>query len=104
MGTAALTNSFNTPVRPPGVMFFDVAESLLDLLTLTAFVPALVRRRRHGRVLTIAGVYIPFTDVGGAVLDKIAAQGVKPARIISACWRAGVMRHLIIASVDDSAK
>jgi 2-haloacid dehalogenase len=38
------------------------------------FNPALVR----AQALTIADVYVPFTDIGGAVLEKIAAaKGVK---------------------------
>ena len=60
----------------------------LDLTAITPVFQRLFARQRHAplfrelitysQALTIADVYVPFTDIGGAVLEKIAAaKGVK---------------------------
>jgi len=65
---------------------FDCNESILDLATVTPVFqrlfgePGTMRLwfRELIQALTIANVYVPFTDIGGAVLEKIAApRGVK---------------------------
>ena len=63
---------------------FDCNESILDLTTVRPVfqrlfgVPTVLRLWfqeliTYSQALTIADVYVPFTDIGGAVLDKIAA-------------------------------
>ena len=68
---------------------FDCNESILDLTTITpAFQrlfggPGAMRLWfqeliTYSHALTLADVYVPFTDIGGAVLEKIAApRGIK---------------------------
>src|SRR5579863_1127558 len=68
---------------------FDVNETLLDLETLQPTFarifddPAAMRLWFAGLItyseaLTLAGVYVPFTDIGGAVLRMLAAtRGIK---------------------------
>jgi 2-haloacid dehalogenase len=63
---------------------FDCNESILDLTTVAPVFQRLFGESAAMRVwfrelitysqaLTIANVYVPFTDIGGAVLEKIAA-------------------------------
>jgi len=63
---------------------FDCNETILDLTTVTPVFqrvfgePSTMRLWfqeliTYSQALTIAGVYVPFTDIGGAILDKIAA-------------------------------
>jgi 2-haloacid dehalogenase len=70
------------PERP--VIVFDVNETLLDLDTLRPIFdrifndPAAMRLWfadliTYSEALTLAGVYVPFTDIGGAVLRMLAA-------------------------------
>jgi 2-haloacid dehalogenase len=72
----------NIPGRP--VIVFDVNETLLDLDTLRPTFdrifndPAAMRLWfadliLYSEALTLAGVYVPFTDIGGAVLRMLAA-------------------------------
>ena len=68
---------------------FDCNESILDLTTITPVFERLFGSPKamrlwfqeliiYSQALTIANVYVPFTDIGRAVLDKIAAaSGVK---------------------------
>jgi 2-haloacid dehalogenase len=68
---------------------FDCNESILDLTTITPVfqrlfgAPGAMRLWfreliTYSQALTIADVYVPFTDIGGAVLQKIAvSRGVK---------------------------
>ncbi|WP_338697640.1 haloacid dehalogenase type II [Bradyrhizobium sp. 26S5] len=68
---------------------FDCNETLLDLSTVTPVFqrlfgePGVMRlwfRELiiYSQALTIADVYVPFTDIGGAVLDKLAEpRGIK---------------------------
>src|SRR5208337_533898 len=68
---------------------FDCNESILDLTTITPVFQRLFGSPRamrlwfqelilYSQALTITNVYVPFTDIGGAVLDKIAVpRGVK---------------------------
>jgi 2-haloacid dehalogenase len=68
---------------------FDCNESVLDLTTVTPVFQRLFGQPgamrlwfreliTYSQALTIAGVYVPFTDIGGAVLEKIASsKGVK---------------------------
>ena len=66
------------------IIVFDVNETLLDLETLRPIFerifsdPAAMRLWfanliTYSEALTLAGVYIPFTDIGGAVLRMLAA-------------------------------
>jgi len=70
------------PSRP--AIVFDVNETLLDLDTITPTferifdAPEAMRMWFAGLItyseaLTLAGVYVPFTDIGGAVLRMLAA-------------------------------
>jgi 2-haloacid dehalogenase len=63
---------------------FDCNETLLDLSTVTPIFQRLFGEPRimrlwfqelitYSQALTIADVYVPFTDISSAVLDKIAA-------------------------------
>lgn len=69
------------PVRN---VVFDCNESILDLTTITPVFERLFGNAAamrlwfqelitYSQALTIANIYAPFTDIGGAVLDKIAA-------------------------------
>lgn len=66
------------------IVVFDVNETLLDLEAITPFFErvfddATVMRLwfanliTYSEALTLAGVYVPFTDIGGAVLNMLAA-------------------------------
>jgi 2-haloacid dehalogenase len=70
------------PQRP--VIVFDVNETLLDLDSIKPTFdrifndPAAMRLWfanliTYSEALTLAGVYVPFTDIGGAVLKMLAA-------------------------------
>jgi 2-haloacid dehalogenase len=70
------------PERP--IIVFDVSETLLDLDAICPTFdrifndPAAMRLWFAGLItyseaLTLAGVYVPFTDIGGAVLRMLAA-------------------------------
>jgi 2-haloacid dehalogenase len=71
------------------IVVFDVNETLLDLESLRPFFdrvfkdPAAMRLWFGGLItyseaLTLAGVYVPFTDIGRAVLQMFAAtRGIK---------------------------
>jgi 2-haloacid dehalogenase len=70
------------PEQP--IIVFDVNETLLDLDAIRPFFdrvfgdPAAMRLWFAGLItyseaLTLAGVYVPFTDIGGAVLRMLAA-------------------------------
>src|SRR4051794_16554519 len=72
-----------TPVTGLPVIVFDVNETLLDLESLTPtferiFGDRLALRRwfaelvLYSEALTLAGIYVPFTDIGGAVLKMVA--------------------------------
>jgi 2-haloacid dehalogenase len=68
---------------------FDCNESILDLTTITPVFQRLFGEPgpmrlwfqeliTYSQALTIADVYVPFTDIGGAVLEKIATpRGIK---------------------------
>jgi 2-haloacid dehalogenase len=66
------------------LIVFDVNETLLDLESLTPTFERIFRDRSvlrqwfaelilYSEALTLAGSYVPFTDVGGAVLKMVAA-------------------------------
>jgi 2-haloacid dehalogenase len=71
------------------IVVFDVNETLLDLDSIRPFFdrvfndPAALRLWfahliTYSEALTLAGVYVPFTDIGGAVLRMLAAtRGIK---------------------------
>ena len=76
------TGRFLVPERP--IIVFDVNETLLDLEGIRPVFdrifndPAAMRLWFAGLItyseaLTLAGVYVPFTDIGGAVLRMLAA-------------------------------
>jgi 2-haloacid dehalogenase len=78
---------FAVPERP--VIVFDVNETLLDLETMNPIFerifsdPAAMRLWFGGLItyseaLTLAGVYVPFTDIGAAVMQMLAdTRGIK---------------------------
>ena len=72
------------PVLERPIIVFDVNETLLDLEAITPVFdrifhdPAAMRLWfanliTYSEALTLAGVYVPFTDIGGAVLRMLAA-------------------------------
>ncbi len=96
LGNAAKTRMLNRPSGPgqedwmnlvmtqQPLIVFDVNETLLDLDTLRPTFdrifddPAALRLWfadliTYSEALTLAGVYVPFTDIGGAVLRMLAA-------------------------------
>jgi 2-haloacid dehalogenase len=65
------------------VIVFDVNETLLDLESLTPTFERILGDRLalrrwfaelilYSEALTLAGIYVPFTDIGGAVLNMVA--------------------------------
>jgi 2-haloacid dehalogenase len=76
------TKGLSVPARP--IIVFDVNETLLDLDSIDPVFkrifndPAALRLWfadliTYSEALTLAGVYVPFTDIGGAVLQMLAA-------------------------------
>jgi 2-haloacid dehalogenase len=72
------------PLEQRPVIVFDVNETLLDLDTLRPFFEQVfgdaaamrlwfANLITYSEALTLAGVYVPFTDIGGAVLAMLAA-------------------------------
>jgi 2-haloacid dehalogenase len=66
------------------LIVFDVNETLLDLETMTPIFERIFRERMamrlwfanlilYSEALTLAKVYVPFTQIGGAVLQMLAA-------------------------------
>jgi 2-haloacid dehalogenase len=66
------------------LVVFDVNETLLDLETLTPIFERIFRQKEamrlwfanlilYSEALTLARAYVPFTDIGGAVLKMLAA-------------------------------
>jgi 2-haloacid dehalogenase len=78
----SLSREVPVPERP--IIVFDVNETLLDLDAIRPVFdrlfsdPAAMRLWfanliTYSEALTLAGVYVPFTDIGGAVLRMLAA-------------------------------
>ena len=93
-----------TPVTGLPVIVFDVNETLLDLESLTPtferiFGDHLALRRwfaelvRYSEALTLAGIYVPFTDIGGAVLRMVATT----------CGCAGIEANFSVNSARSAA-
>ena len=73
------------------LIVFDVNETLLDLQTMEPIFERIFDERQAMRLwfanfimysaaLTVAGCYVPFTDIGAAVMKMLAAtQGIKIA-------------------------
>jgi 2-haloacid dehalogenase len=71
------------------LIVFDVNETLLDLDTMTPIFERIFREKEamrlwfanlilYSEALTLAGSYVPFTDIGGAVLKMLAdTRGIK---------------------------
>jgi 2-haloacid dehalogenase len=71
------------------LIVFDVNETLLDLETMEPTFERIFRERgamrlwfanliMYSAALTVAGCYVPFTDIGGAVMKMLAdARGIK---------------------------
>jgi 2-haloacid dehalogenase len=71
------------------LIVFDVNETLLDLETMESTFERIFRERGAMRLwfanfilysaaLTVAGCYVPFTDIGGAVMKMLAdTRGIK---------------------------
>jgi 2-haloacid dehalogenase len=71
------------------LIVFDVNETLLDLETMTPVFERIFREKMamrlwfanlilYSEALTLAGVYVPFTDIGAAVLQMLAdTRGVR---------------------------
>ncbi len=83
-------------MRDPSIIVFDVNETLLDLETIRptfdrVFDDSAAMRLWFGglitysEALTLASVYVPFTDIGAAVFRMLAAtRGIKPTEEDSA--------------------
>jgi 2-haloacid dehalogenase len=73
----------------PPLIVFDVNETLLDLQTIEPIFERIFAERQAMRLwfanfimystaLTVAGCYVPFTDIGAAVMKMLAdTQGIK---------------------------
>ena len=73
----------------PPLIVFDVNETLLDLQTMEPIFERIFSERQAMRLwfanlimysaaLTVAGCYVPFTDIGGAVMKMLAdTRGIK---------------------------
>jgi 2-haloacid dehalogenase len=84
-----ITNTEPHRREQPPIIVFDVNETLLDLDTLQPVFhrifgdPGAMRLWfadliTYSEALTLAGVYVPFTDIGAAVLRMLAAtRGIK---------------------------
>jgi 2-haloacid dehalogenase len=71
------------------MIVFDVNETLLDLETMTPIFERIFRQKLamrlwfanlilYSEALTLANVYVPFTDIGGAVLQMLAdTRGIR---------------------------
>jgi 2-haloacid dehalogenase len=71
------------------MLVFDVNETLLDLETMTPIFERIFREKLamrlwfanlilYSEALTLAGAYVPFTDISAAVLQMLAdSQGIK---------------------------
>ena len=71
------------------LIVFDVNETLLDLDTMTPIFERIFREKEamrlwfanlilYSEALTLAGSYVPFTEIGGAVLKMLAdTRGIK---------------------------
>jgi 2-haloacid dehalogenase len=71
------------------LIVFDVNETLLDLDTMTPIFERIFRGKEamrlwfanlilYSEALTLAGSYVPFTDIGGAVLKMLAdTRGIR---------------------------
>src|SRR6201996_797253 len=81
---ASAQSSGETPMPDRPVIVFDVNETLLDLDTIRPTFdrifddPGAMRLWfanliTYSEALTLAGVYVPFTDIGAAVLRMLAA-------------------------------
>jgi 2-haloacid dehalogenase len=68
----------------PEVLVFDVNETLLDLDSISPIFDRIFKEPEamrlwfanliiYSEALTLAGVYVPFTDIGGAVLRMLAS-------------------------------
>jgi 2-haloacid dehalogenase len=79
-----ITREGETPVPEQPIIVFDVNETLLNLDAIRPTFdrifndPAAMRLWfanliTYSEALTLAGVYVPFTDIGGAVLRMLAA-------------------------------
>jgi 2-haloacid dehalogenase len=76
-----------TPLLP--MIVFDVNETLLDLDTMTSIFERIFGEQLamrlwfanlilYSEALTLAGVYVPFTDIGAAVLQMLAdTRGIR---------------------------
>src|ERR1700689_2482926 len=85
---AARSNGVNVMTGLPYIVF-DVNETLLDLETMVPtferiFDDKLAMRLwfanliMYSAALTLAGSYVPFTDIGGAVMKMLAdTKGIK---------------------------
>jgi len=82
--TAVSIPNERTPMTDRPIIVFDVNETLLDLETIRPTFdrifgdPAAMRLWfanliTYSEALTLAGVYVPFTDIGAAVLRMLAA-------------------------------
>src|SRR5262245_63685394 len=75
----------------PSLIVFDVNETLLDLQTIEPIFERIFGDKSEMRlwfanlvmyslVLTLAGRYVPFTDIGAAVMEMMAdTQGIEIA-------------------------
>jgi len=81
------TGRFLVPERP--IIVFDVNETLLDLEAIrpvfdrifndpTAMRVWFAGLITYSEALTLAGVYVPFTDIGGAVLRSRSTHRAVP--------------------------
>ena len=80
------------------LIVFDVNETLLDLDTMTPIFERIFREKEamrlwfanlilYSEALTLAGSYVPFTEIGGAVLKMLAnTRGISGPEMMSSRW------------------
>jgi 2-haloacid dehalogenase len=79
----------DAPMTGLPFIVFDVNETLLDLESLTPTFERIFGERSalrlwftqlilYSEALTLAGAYVPFTDIGGAVLEMEVFRSVSP--------------------------
>jgi 2-haloacid dehalogenase len=88
-GALGFTHERKAPMAQRPIIVFDVNETLLDLENVGATFERIFHDSAamrlwfanlitYSEALTLAGVYVPFTDIGGAVLRMLAAtRGIR---------------------------
>jgi 2-haloacid dehalogenase len=89
MSASSMSALMENPMTDRPLIVFDVNETLLDLESMAPTFERIFGERSamrlwfaqlilYSEALTLAGTYVPFTDIGAAVMKMLAdAQGIK---------------------------